>query len=144
MRHVADGGGHVLLYLDPIVTVTHGRYHALLFEDSACGPAVSAWPGLPPTPFGPIAEFRPGSVLSAKLACVLEATVAENPWIARAPGEEPVDSTGARRSSTRRSAPRCRVQVSPLVSRVTAAATATSPITSTSTQRRRSRSTVIN
>lgn len=82
VRGVAAAGGQVLLYLDPVVRNPHGRYHALLFDDSACGPAVGDWPGLPPTPYGPIADFRPGGVLASKLACVLEATVADAPWIA--------------------------------------------------------------
>lgn len=80
---LARAGTHVLYYLDPVVANPDGRYQALLLEPSACGPAVPLWPGLPrANVYGPVADFRPGGVLQGKLACVLEAMVAEHPTMA--------------------------------------------------------------
>jgi hypothetical protein len=81
-RRVVTAGGSVLVYLDAVVRNPFGRYHSLLFDASACGPAVPVWPGLPPTRYGPLADLRPGGVLQGKLGCVLEAMVVENPTMA--------------------------------------------------------------
>jgi hypothetical protein len=79
-RDVADAGGTVLVYLDPIIDNDYGRYHELLLQESACGPAVGPWPGEPAAnEYGDLNDFRPGSVLQDKLRCVLETMVEENP-----------------------------------------------------------------
>lgn len=79
-RQVDAGGGRVLLYLDPVIDATWGRYHQMLIKPSACGPAVPRWPGAPrANSWGHLNDFRPGSVLQGKLECVLEAMVVENP-----------------------------------------------------------------
>lgn len=76
---VSAGGGTVLEYLDTIVWNDWGRYHALLFDNSACGPAVPTWGGYKANSTGPLADFRQGGTEQAKLRCVLETMVAENP-----------------------------------------------------------------
>lgn len=82
-REVDARGGSVLLYLDPIIDASWGRYHQLLLKDSSCGPAVPRWPGSPrANSWGHLNDFRPGSVLQGKLRCVLEAMVKENPHMA--------------------------------------------------------------
>ncbi|MCH1867663.1 hypothetical protein [Nocardioides sp. CFH 31398] len=79
-RDVAAAGGTVLVYLDPVIDNDHGRYHELLLRESACGPAVAAWPGEPgANEYGDLNDFRPGTVLQDKLRCVLETMVEENP-----------------------------------------------------------------
>lgn len=82
-RDVAAKGGTVLFYLDPIIDNAYGRYHEMLLERSACGPAASTWPGSPrANAWGRLLDFRPGSVVQQKLKCVLETMVEENPHMA--------------------------------------------------------------
>jgi hypothetical protein len=82
-REVSAGGGTVLVYLDPVIDNDHGRYHRLLVQESACGPATSRWPGeYRANQWGHLNDFRPGSVLQAKFRCVLETMVAEIPHMA--------------------------------------------------------------
>ncbi|GAB3299754.1 hypothetical protein GCM10027451_01490 [Geodermatophilus aquaeductus] len=82
-RDVSAGGGTVLVYLDAVIDDPHGRYHELLNQDSACGPATARWPGDHPAQTGTrLNDFRVGSVLQAKFRCVLETMVAENPHMA--------------------------------------------------------------
>lgn len=77
---VAQAGGTVLLYLDPVIANPHGRYHSLLLRESECGPAADPWPGpVRANEHGDLADFRVGSPLQEKLECVLEIMVAENP-----------------------------------------------------------------
>jgi hypothetical protein len=82
-RDVSAGGGTVLMYLDTIVRNDYGTYHALLFDDSACGPAVPDWPGnYQANSTGYLADFEPGGIEQSKLRCVLEQMVADNPDMA--------------------------------------------------------------
>lgn len=79
---VANGGGTVIMYLDAIMRNTTGRYHSLLFNASQFGPAVPTWPGNPTAnQYGPLADFRVGSVLQNKLPGVLQLILSENPNI---------------------------------------------------------------
>ncbi|GAY12240.1 hypothetical protein TOK_0632 [Pseudonocardia sp. N23] len=79
---VANAGGHVLVYLDPIIDNPQGRYHTMLFEASECGPVVPNWPGNPKaSQWGVLSDFRVGGVLQNKLGCVLEKMATENPSI---------------------------------------------------------------
>ena len=90
---VEAGGGSVLVYLDPIVWNDYGTYHRLLFDASACGPAVPKWPGpISANSSGDLADFRVGGVLQSKLHCVLEQMVADNPGM----GGWFIDDTGSR------------------------------------------------
>lgn len=82
-QQVSAAGGSVLLYLDPVIDNAYGRYHALMLEESTCGPAVGRWPGLPrASQWGHVTDFRPGATVQQKLRCVLETMVAENPHMA--------------------------------------------------------------
>ncbi len=81
-RDVAAGGGTVLAYLAPTILQPYGRYHAMLFESSGCGPAVPAWPGDPANEWGTLSDLRAGGLLDDKLSCVLETMVEENPHMA--------------------------------------------------------------
>lgn len=77
---VSAAGGTVLIYLDAVIDNPEGRYHELLDKASECGPATSRWPGnYRANQWGYLNDFRTGSVLQAKLECVLEKMVAENP-----------------------------------------------------------------
>ncbi|MGY1688170.1 hypothetical protein ACI8AK_21525 [Geodermatophilus sp. SYSU D00867] len=79
-KDVSAGGGTVLVYLDAIIDNDHGRYHDMLLNASACGPATSLWPGNHrANQWGYLNDFRVGSVLQSKLECVLETMVRENP-----------------------------------------------------------------
>lgn len=79
-KDVSSAGGTVLIYLDPVIDNSYGRYHDMLDNSSVCGPAVSRWPGsYKANQWGYLNDFRPGSVLQDKLECVLEKMVAENP-----------------------------------------------------------------
>jgi hypothetical protein len=79
-QQVSARGGTVLLYLDPMIDNPHGRYHRLLNDESICGPATERWPGSPrANRWGFLIDFRVGSVVQRKLACVLDLMVAENP-----------------------------------------------------------------
>jgi hypothetical protein len=79
---VADGGATVLIYLDPIISNSYGRYADKLINASEFGPAVPKWPGSPvANQYGSLNDFRVGSVLQQKLPGVLELMVAENPQI---------------------------------------------------------------
>ncbi|RZT87877.1 hypothetical protein EV383_4809 [Pseudonocardia sediminis] len=92
-RTVAEAGGTVLVYLDPMIKNSYGRYHQLLFDESSCGPAVPDWPGSPSNSWGRITDTRPGAVVQLKLECVLETMVRENPhmggWFADDLGSRP-------------------------------------------------------
>ncbi|WP_029430321.1 hypothetical protein [Blastococcus sp. URHD0036] len=82
-RDVSSAGGSVLIYLDAVIDDAHGRYHDMLINASACGPATSRWPGdYRANSNGFLNDFRVGSVLQSKFRCVLEAMVAENPHMA--------------------------------------------------------------
>jgi hypothetical protein len=82
-KNVSAAGGHVLVYIDPMIDSVAGPYQQLLLRDSACGPAPAHWPGNPQAnSYGVLADFRVGSVLQNKLECVLEKIVADNPHIA--------------------------------------------------------------
>jgi len=82
-KDVSNAGGHVLIYLDPIIDNSYGRYHQMLHTSSQCGPAVARWPGSPKAnDWGYLTDFRVGSALQSKLECVLELMVAENPHMA--------------------------------------------------------------
>jgi hypothetical protein len=79
-KDVSAAGGTVLIYLDPVIDASYGRYHELLNKRSECGPATSRWPGnLNANQWGYLNDFRKGSVLQSKFECVLEKMVAENP-----------------------------------------------------------------
>lgn len=79
-KDVSAAGGTVLIYLDPVIDASYGRYHELLNQSSECGPATSRWPGgYRASEWGNLNDFRPGSVVQDKLECVLEKMVAENP-----------------------------------------------------------------
>jgi hypothetical protein len=79
---VSEGGGTVLVYLDPMIQNNYGHYHQLMFDASDCGPAVPDWPGSPRNEWGVLSDIRVGGVLQAKLGCVMERMVAENPHMA--------------------------------------------------------------
>ncbi|WP_156036179.1 hypothetical protein [Blastococcus sp. URHD0036] len=82
-EQVSAGGGSVLIYLDALIDNDYGRYHDMLINASACGPATSRWPGnYQANEWGFLNDFRVGSVLQSKFRCVLEAMVAENPHMA--------------------------------------------------------------
>ncbi|MGY1688491.1 hypothetical protein ACI8AK_23155, partial [Geodermatophilus sp. SYSU D00867] len=82
-EQVSAAGGSVLIYLDAIVDNDHGRYHDMLLNASVCGPAAARWPGdHRANEWGHLTDFRVGSVLQAKLRCVLETMVVENPHMA--------------------------------------------------------------
>jgi hypothetical protein len=82
-RRVSAAGGSVLIYLNPVIDNSFGRYQTLMLERSACGPAVPRWPGNPRSDlYGHLLDFRVGSVIQRKLECVLEAAVRENPHMA--------------------------------------------------------------
>lgn len=82
-RDVSAAGGSVLIYLDPVIDNPHGRYHRMLLRSSACGPAVSLWPGMPrANGWGRLVDFRVGSVVQRKLRCVMQTMVRENPHMA--------------------------------------------------------------
>jgi hypothetical protein len=77
---ISAAGGHHLMYLDPIVYFTNGRYHDLMFNSSAYGGAVPKWPGNPPAnSTGDLVDFRVGGVLQGKFEAILELMVSENP-----------------------------------------------------------------
>jgi hypothetical protein len=79
-KDVSAAGGTVLIYIDVIIDANYGKYHALLDDASACGPAVPKWPGNPSAnQWGHLNDFRAGGVLQNKLECVLEQMVADNP-----------------------------------------------------------------
>lgn len=79
-KQVSRAGGTVLIYLDVVVDNAHGRYHRMLMRRSACGPRIGRWPGSPTVNARRyLNDFRVGSVLQRKLACVLERMVVENP-----------------------------------------------------------------
>jgi hypothetical protein len=81
-KDISAAGGTVLIYLDTIVWNDYGRYHSMLYDASACGPAVPKWGSYQANSTGPLADFRAGGVEQSKLHCVLEAMVAENPHMA--------------------------------------------------------------
>jgi hypothetical protein len=82
-KSVSAGGGSMLIYLDAIIDNPHGRYHDMLLNASACGPATGLWPGNHQANSGGyLSDFRVGSVLQGKFRCVLETMVAENPHMA--------------------------------------------------------------
>lgn len=82
MKNASAAGATVLVYVDPIIDASYGRYHQMLVKKSVCGPATSRWPGSPKAnEWGYLQDFRIGSAVQAKLRCVLEAIVAENPHI---------------------------------------------------------------
>jgi hypothetical protein len=79
-KKVAAAGATELLYIDPMIDNAHGRYHDMLINASPCGPATALWPGQPrANEYGKLTDFRVGSTVQAKLGCVLEAMVRENP-----------------------------------------------------------------
>lgn len=82
-KDVSNGGGSVLIYMDAVIDNAYGRYHDMLINQSACGPATTRWPGSPKAnTYGYLNDFRVGSVLQQKLSCVLETMVVENPHMA--------------------------------------------------------------
>lgn len=82
-KDVSSRGGSVLIYLDAMIDNKYGRYHDMLNNASSCGPATSRWPGsYSANSYGYLNDFRVGSTLQSKLACVLEAMVTENPHMA--------------------------------------------------------------
>lgn len=79
-KDVSAAGGTVLIYFDAVIDARYGRYHEMLDDASACGPATSRWPGnYKANDWGYLNDFRRGSVLQTKLECVLETMVADNP-----------------------------------------------------------------
>jgi hypothetical protein len=82
---VSVAGGTLLLYLEPIVDISYGRYHEKLHLASEFGPATARWPGdlvcTSTTITGYLVDFRVGSVLLDKLPGVLALMVYENPHI---------------------------------------------------------------
>lgn len=79
-KAVSAAGGTVLLYMDPVIDNSYGRYHQLLDTPSVCGGATQRWPGAyQANQWGYLNDFRPGSAVQAKFKCVLETMVAENP-----------------------------------------------------------------
>lgn len=85
-RRISEAGGSVLVYLDPVISSggdPFGRYAQLLMGASEFGPAVPRWPGLPrASEWGFVMDFRPGSVLLAKLPRVLDRMARERPHMA--------------------------------------------------------------
>jgi hypothetical protein len=81
-KDVSAGGGTVLIYLDTIISNPQGRYGGMLLNASACGAAVPVWPGNYAANGYFLNDFRPGGTEQAKLHCVLETMVAENPQMA--------------------------------------------------------------
>jgi hypothetical protein len=80
IKRIAAAGGTVLIYLNPIIQNDFGRYHSMLYLNSACGPATPAWPwDIHGSVAGRMSDFRADSVLQQKLECVLETMVRENP-----------------------------------------------------------------
>jgi hypothetical protein len=83
VKNISGAGGSVLIYLDPMIDNSYGRYHQMLMQSSTCGPATAKWPGNPrANNWGDLNDFRPNSVLQQKLECVLEAMVTDNPHMA--------------------------------------------------------------
>jgi hypothetical protein len=83
IRDISAAGGTVLVYLNTIIDNPAGRYHALLLGESSCGPPVPRWPGQPvANRWGHLNDFRVGGIEQAKIECVLETIVAENPHMA--------------------------------------------------------------
>lgn len=79
-KDVSAAGGTVLIYIDPVIDNPYGRYHRLLNDASECGPATSRWPGgHRANEWGDLNDFRVGSTVQDKFACVLEKMVEENP-----------------------------------------------------------------
>lgn len=92
-KDISAAGGTELIYLDPIINNSYGRYHDMLINASECGPAVPLWPGNPQAnQYGYLNDFRVGGVLQSKLECVLEKMVSENPQM----GGWFIDDTGSR------------------------------------------------
>lgn len=82
VKDLAAGGATVLLYLDPIIDATWGRYHDLLINASTLGPKVNRWPGEPQAnEWGYLNDFRPGQPIHAKWRAVLELVAEELPHI---------------------------------------------------------------
>lgn len=82
-KQVSASGGTVLIYLNVMIDLTHGRYHDLLIRRSELGPAVPRWPGVPAAnEWGYLNDIRPTGTLQRKLEGVLELMVAENPHMA--------------------------------------------------------------
>ena len=82
-RDVSAAGGTVLIYLNPVIDNSYGRYHRMLVDRSICGPSTSRWPGeFEANEWGYLNDFRVGSAVQRKLECVLERMVSENPHMA--------------------------------------------------------------
>jgi hypothetical protein len=87
MKDASAAGATVMGYLDPMVIQPNsGTYGDMLWQSSACGPAVPQW-GTKVSGTGyNIADFRTtadggSGIEQAKLQCVLEKMVSDNPWI---------------------------------------------------------------
>jgi hypothetical protein len=79
-KAISAAGGTVLLYIDPFINEVDGTYDNMLINASTCGAAVPLWPGKPvANDSGSLNDFRVGGVEQAKMKCVLEKMVADNP-----------------------------------------------------------------
>jgi hypothetical protein len=86
MKDASAAGATVMAYLDPmIIQPNSGTYGDMLWQSSACGPAPTQW-GTYNSGSAPLADFRTtadggNGIEQAKLKCVLEKMVSDNPWI---------------------------------------------------------------
>jgi hypothetical protein len=86
VKDASAAGATVLAYVDPMILQPgNGTYAGMLWNASACGPAVPQWGSYSSGSY-PLADFRTaadggGGVEQSKLQCVLEQMVADNPQI---------------------------------------------------------------
>jgi hypothetical protein len=81
-KDASAAGATVLIYLDTLIHANGGTYASLLYDASACGPAVPVWqPYTAVNSWGDLADFRVGGVEQSKLRCVLEKMVTDNPYM---------------------------------------------------------------
>ena len=88
MKDASAAGATVLGYLDPMVIQPNsGTWGDMLWQSSACGPAVPQWGSFTSGTGYSIADFRTvadggSGIEQAKLQCVLENMYSVNPWMA--------------------------------------------------------------
>lgn len=87
MKDASAAGATVMGYLDPMVIQPNsGTYGDMLWQSSACGPAVPQWGSYNTGTGYNLADFRTtadggNGIEQSKLQCVLEKMVSDNPWI---------------------------------------------------------------